>query len=230
MIVNAAMIMHDALQSPITFKDSLQEDDGRWFAKISKGDSSSRRLLLAKVADKPAGNNLACTDILEHLLNLRNSAIADLVGEAAEAQERESGEFEDLGIDAPAPKAKKQKLDVAIPKIGTIQAPTINHIEGPIIGVYMQRTKALWLELTPTVIDYLMDVVASQISANSIEPVGRAHSSDIDGTIWNASRSTYIVRYKQGETKKSKNFKLDGINDDEIKSKVRQFINDLESA
>ncbi len=81
-------IFHASLAHPALLQEARRELDGTWFAKMAKSDSIVRRLLLAKVEQKPLGLNLGGSSIISTLKQLRDDKVKDIKAQGAHDEER----------------------------------------------------------------------------------------------------------------------------------------------
>ena len=223
------IIAMEQLKTPVAFTDASLEEGGAWFGNMAKSKVYVRRLLLAKVPTqgrlRHIGNNIK---ILETLMQIRNDLVAAYIDEkTASATEP----VESLGID----KEEAPQIDIVVPKIMEIQAPTVGDISGITMKVYAEKTKTLWVELTTENIVYLMDVVAVQMA--SAEPPmedqkgagkGAGPHGLISGATWVHQRNAYRVAYADGESS-HKRFRYISVTEDSDRESIEDRVKKIKA-
>ena len=188
---------HDRWTSPIILRHCVKID-GVTFAKMCKSDSSVRRLALAK-CDDTQSMSLGRALVFDQIIEKRDAIVDDLTAKAVAAMNGD--EFEALDIDA-TPTRKRKEPDVDIPEVATIMGPSHNDVDGINIKVRLMKGKALWLEVTPDVVEYLMNMCQSQVMSDDIIPKRNRYSSP-SGTTWCAGKGMLRV-HQTNETTKQK--------------------------
>lgn len=166
---------------------ALREVAGRWFWQVAKADQVVTRLLLGST---PRGERpLSETDIIERLIRLRDDVVDKLANPPPE---------EDLGIEVDRPKPMKRKpvAFADLPKIVTIDAPTIDDAEGqPFQALTSTGGRSLWLELTPAAIDYLQIVCRAQVESKAIKKRRQSAAAPCEpGVSYEKRRDAYRAR------------------------------------
>ena len=192
------VIKSDDMKQPIFLKH-YQKVDGVTFFKVSKVDPVIIRMF--------AGYNtkfqrpLSMTDIIEQITSLRNAGYnSALLGDV------QSEGKEDLGLDEPEAKpSRRQRVanKCALPSMITVEAPTIEGIEGRSMKVLLSTPgQCLWVEFSSSNINYFANAVAAQLAAGHIK---RAHpiksikeedrvASDVRGVSYSYARKQVLVK------------------------------------
>lgn len=184
------VVMSDCLREPVVLR-STQLVEGRTFWRVAKADQIVGRLLLGKACSSE--RMLSRTDIIEQLVKLRNSKVAELM--------QPPGPLEDLGLDeqpeaAPAPPAGRP-----MPPTVQILAPQIGDVPELSLVVLSGLGQApLWVELLPSVLEYLSEAVASQIAQGNVKRSKPSeHRVAHRGINFDAGRVAYRARRPDGK-------------------------------
>jgi len=198
-------------QSPLLLSkpSNIVDEGGVKFLKVTKSDRRLETALLWNI-DSQRTNRisertrpLACTDVIERLIELRNAKHAELL-----AQEQGSAQ-RNTGLNDDAPEASRQpwrrlsarQLLAKIAKAAIIEAPRVGEIDGIRISVLLSATPTspLYIELKAANIEYLRQVVAYQISAGSVAraPHQSASASALGGGLTALRRGKYRFRCKK---------------------------------
>ncbi len=133
--------------------DRVQTVEGAPYINLRKADNSICRLL----SDNP--NNvrpLSNTDIIEQLATARNEAYERIIKELLS-----EGKV-DMGLDEP-PKKKQRQVPASMPLTTEIMAPNIGDHAACTVKVLLTKpASSLWIELSPSNIEYLRGVVKHQ--------------------------------------------------------------------
>ena len=196
-VADALVISSERWQTPIILKH-VEKVQGKTFAKLCKGDSCVRRLALSKCVDKPSSMSLGKALVFDELITLRDAVVKVEQSKGAAAQE--DAEFESMELDAP--KKKRKEPDVEIPDFATVRGPSHGDVDGIDVTVRLNKGKALWVDITPEFVEYLMDMVKSQVASRSIEPMLIRHGSP-QGTTFMKERGL-LRSYRVDESTKKK--------------------------
>ena len=197
--VSDALVVNTPLcQTPVILKH-IEKVDGITFAKLCKGDSYVRRLVLAKCVEKPSNMSLGKAVVFDELIALRDEVIKQATQDAVKAFEDD--EFQSLCLDAPSKKRKAP--DVDIPEIATVRAPSHGDVEGIDIRLRLKKEKALWAEVTPSVVEYLMDIVKSQVEYGTRSVTCIRHGSPEGTTFMKGKQLLRISRIDENTNKKT---------------------------
>lgn len=187
------------LSKGVTLQSWVQKGESK-FCRICKSDALIVRLLTGHGIG--TARQLARTNVIEHLLRLREKKRADACESAEKA---ESSKAEDLGIDAPLPKRKKAALSSVLPDIVTIDSPPIHGVGGITMKVLLgdHPLAPLFVELTSENIDYLHAYAQAQIDEGTVHcPTpgsGKPQENKIEppatGVIWSFERGAFRARY-----------------------------------
>ena len=194
--VDAALIVNSPLFSTHVILKCVETVNGITFAKLCKGDSYVRRLALAKCKEK-LSMSLGKAVVFDELIALRDEVIKQETENARKALEGE--EFQSLCLDTPSKKRKEP--DVEIPEIATMRAPSYGDIEGIDIRIRLTKCKALWAEVTPSVVEYLMDVVKFQVESGTHSVVCIRHGAPA-GTTFMKERQLLRIHHVDENTNK----------------------------
>ena len=94
---------------------------------------------------------------------------------------------------------KQEDIKVDIPKIGTITSPTIGGAHGIQMRVFLEKSKAAWVEVTEATINYFVDATAADMANRQLAPQprgGEAHAQvTVPGARWVGHMRAYRVSY-----------------------------------
>ena len=219
------VIKHRLLKADLVFKEATCEPDGAWFACMSKCTSPVKKLLCAKVDPQRKNNSLAGTDIIEQLMTLISQAVAAFIQARIDSERSKIiDEIEALGIEE-TDTMNDLGAEVVVPKVIDILGPSFPEFNGITMRVYTEKTKTLWIELTPVCIDYLMDAVAFQLRETTIAMGPSDAPYQIPGATWCSIRKSYKVSALDGDDKpRYKYIKVkDAMDKDAIESQIAMF-------
>jgi len=184
---------------------------GRTFFEIVKAEATTARLLQGCVVK---GKRPVCsTSVVEELQRLSLQAFAA----ASRPTAPDSQEHEDIGVDKIAAK-KKHKSTAAEMKILNITRPAYGDTcPAAELHAASNGSRQLWLELTPSTIEYLQLAVEAQLSMpkeDVLQPAEDAASgsngrlpTDVRNCKFDVGRNCYVVLYKdENGNRKSKFF------------------------
>ena len=184
---------------------------GRAFFEIVKTEAATARLLQGHVVK---GKRPVCsTSVVEELQRLSLQAFAA----ASRPTAPDSQEHEDLGLDEISVK-KKRKSTAAEMKILNITGPAYGDTcPAAELHAASNGSRQLWLELTPSTIEYLQLAVEAQLSMpkeDVLQPAEDAASgsngrlpTDVRNCKFDVGRNCYVVLYKdENGNRKSKFF------------------------
>jgi hypothetical protein len=152
----------EALPAPVLLP--IKEIEGSRFFQCAKSSNALKRLLLSgTVYGKPStyATALPCTDILETLKTLKDNEFDKAVPIIHGRRRRYSDREVNVVV-------------LSLPETCTIQAPTINDVDGIHMKVELSKpSMGLWVELKSENIEYMRKSIISQLSEGLV--VRRIH-------------------------------------------------------
>ena len=154
------VIVGGALKDPLVFRYT-QVVEGQTFFHLVKKDRAVQFLL---GASRKAGVE---ADVISRLTKMRNDVVAHILDPPAEF---------DLGVDQPHTSAKKRRSSRnmgEVPKIVTIQVPTVGDVQGGFIrvlaGIQSGKHGKLHIELVDYVINWLHAAASDETFVNDAD-------------------------------------------------------------
>ena len=196
-------------QSPLLLSkpSNIVDEGGVKFLKVTKSDRRLETALLWNI-DSQRTNRisertrpLACTDVIERLIELRNAKHAELLAQEQGSAQRNTGLNDDAPETSGQRSSRRVKLLAKIAKAAVIEAPRVGEIDGIRISVLLSATPTspLYIELQAANIEYLRQVVAYQISAGSVAraPHQSASASALGDGLTALRRGKYRFRCRK---------------------------------
>ena len=189
----------DGMKGEAVLKD-VKVVDGVTVFKVSKTDSAITRILCGTTyrLDKP----MSKTTIVEQLQAIRNSAVDAIINPDA---------ADDLGlgdVDYKPISAKKRKAAaLAVPRFIAIESPTVGSANDISMQVMTaDRQGPLWLELSTTTLQYLVDVCRIQLSICTPKHESKPDSENVEELPKGISYDSKLCSYRARTGGKNKYF------------------------
>ena len=193
-------------QSPLLLSkpSNIVDEGGVKFLKVKKSDRRLQTALLWNIDSQRTprlstqSRPLACTDVIERLIELRNAKYAELLAQEQGSAQRKTG-LNDDAPEASRDRSRRVKNQANIAKAATIEAPRVGEINGIRISVLLSATPSspLYIEIKAANIEYLRQVVAYQISAGSVLRAPHQSASPLGGGLTALRRGKYSFRCKK---------------------------------